>query len=176
MIYYNLTGLYEHFHLNRFLIEYKENYPQAFLDDVEIGSIFGNFQFCVWDGGRNFIHYNQTTKEQILSIKNYYESKNIPMRFVFTNPEITEKNLHNRFCNLVLEICQNDINEVCLNSPLMEEYIRKNYPKYKIVSSTTKRLNTSETFFKELEGDYFQICLDYDLNKNIEVLEAIPEE
>ena len=36
------------------------------------------------------------------------------------------------------------INEVLINSELLEDYIRKNYPKFKIISSTTKGLNQNQ--------------------------------
>lgn len=175
MIYFNLPGLYEHFPLNSFILQYKQLCPQAFYDNVEIGSVFGNFQYCIWDGGRNFLHYDQATKETVEDVSKLYEGYNIPMRFIFTNPVIKKEHLNNRFCNMVLEVCNNGKNEICLNSPLMEEYIRKNYPNYKIISSTTKRLNTKEGLLEELNKDYFQVCLDYDLNKNTEVLNAIPK-
>ena len=52
----------------------------------------------------------------------------------------------------------------------MENYIRENYPKYKIISSTTKRILGHDAFLEELNKDYYQVCLDYDLNHDMELL------
>jgi collagenase-like PrtC family protease len=77
---------------------------------------------------------------------------------------------------MILKTLDNGMNEVCVNSELMEQYIRENYPSYKIISSTTKRLASANQAISELKKDYFQVCLDYDLNHNIEFLQSIPKE
>ena len=65
MIYYNLSGFYEHFTLNKFILELRDTNPEYFRDGIKIGTFFGNFPFCTWDGGRNFPFYRQVTKEDI---------------------------------------------------------------------------------------------------------------
>lgn len=176
MKYFNVPGVYDHFSLNMFFLDLMEEHPEYFYPDVKISSIFGNFHYCIWDGGRNFMRYTQATEEVMLNIKQAYEHYEIPVRFVFTNPLIEEKHLHSRFENLQLEIFHTGQNEVVVNSSLLEQYIRENYPKYKIISSTTKRLNKAEDFLNELSKDYYQVCLDYDLNKDMELLNSIPKE
>lgn len=176
MINYNIPGFYDHYSLNKFFIELKDKMPQVFYPRVSIGSVYGNFPYCTWDGGRIFGQNFQVTKEQIVEIHEFYHSFNIPLRFIFTNPLLTEEHLHNRFENLVLTICDNSNNEVCVNSPIVEEYIRTNYPSYKIISSTTKCL-VQDDFQKEIAKDYYQVCIDYNLNKNEALLEQLsPEE
>lgn len=176
MIYYNLPGFNDHLDLNLFVLKLYDKERYIFHDDIRISSFFGNFHFCVWDGGRNFPRYTQCTKEEILHVKDLYKYYEIPFRFIFTNPELKEEHLHDRFCNMILDIFNDGTNEVCLNSPLMEEYIRTNYPKYKIISSTTKRLTDPNDLLAELQKDYYQVCLDYDLNKNMELLNEIPKD
>lgn len=176
MIYFNLPGLYEHIDFYCFLKKFREQNPEAFYEDVEVGSVFGNFHFCPWDGGRNFMYYRQASLEDMLSAKRMYNDFKWPCRFIFTNPEIKKEHLDNRFCNLILQTFADGPNEVCVNSSLMEDYIRTNYPTYKIVSSTTKRLSSPNKALEELNKDYYQVCLDYDLNKNKEFLSKIPKE
>ena len=65
MIYYNLSGFYEHFTLNKFILELRDTNPEYFREGIKIGTFFGNFPFCTWDGGRNFPFYRQITKEEI---------------------------------------------------------------------------------------------------------------
>lgn len=177
MKYFNIPGFYDHLDLNKFFIRLQSEHPEYFYEDIKIASVFGNFHFCPWDGGRNFLYYNkQQTKEEIIRIADLYNSADIPLRLVFTNPTIEADDLHDRYCNMILRELDNGMNEVCVNSEILEEYIRDKYPKYKIVSSTTKRLITPEKSLQELNKDYYQVCLDYDLNHNLEYLESIPME
>ena len=174
---FNLPGIQSHFFLNTYLLELKANKPEYFYPDVNITSVYGAFQYCIWDGGRNFPAYTPMTEEEMLTVKEAYDHYGVPIRFVFTNPLIEEVHLHNRFCNLQLELFHEEKNEIAINSPLLEDYIRTNYPKYKFISSTTKRITNPDLLIKELEKpQYYQVCLDYDLNKNMDLLNSIPKE
>lgn len=174
---FNIPGPYDQYDLNMFFINMYLDHKERFRDNVKISSVFGNFPFCIWDGGRNFLRYKQCTKEEIQKISASYREMGIPVRLILTNPEIKEEHLYNRYCNMMVKECENDINEIVVNSPLLEQYIRENYPKYKIISSTTKRITSPDKFKDELiNHDYYQVCLDYDLNKNKEMLESIPME
>jgi hypothetical protein len=176
MINFLLPGFYEHFHLFKEIILLKENNPDIFYPEANIGACYGNFQVCAWDGGRTFRTLRQASKEDVEEIYNFYKAKNIPLRLIFTNPEIQEHDLNNHFCNLVAEICHDENNEIVVNSPLLENYIKTTYPKYKIISSTTKCLTSLEDSSNELNKDYYMVCLDYNLNYNMQFLNNIPKE
>ena len=103
------------------------------------------------------------------------EQNDIPVRFTFTNCLIEEKHLYDRFCNMVLELLQSKDNEVVIANDLLENYIRKNFPDYKIISSTTKCLTNVNDSLKEISKNYYQICLDYNLNHNMDFLKTIEE-
>lgn len=177
MIKFNLPGLYEHHKLNGFFLHYLTTSPEMFNDNVSIASVFGNFPFCIWDGGRNFMHYEQTNKEEIQEICAFFANYNVAPRLVFTNPAITSEDLDDRFCNMVLDIASNYKGEAVINSDLMRDHIKTVHPEVKLVSSTTKRISNPEKALEEIKNkDYFQICIDYDLNKNMEFLNSIPKE
>lgn len=175
MINFNLPGFYEHFSLNIFFIKNLEKHPEWFYPDIKIHSVYGNFPYCTWDGGRIFgSNITHATKEEIKLLYDFFQEHNVALRFIFTNPVLQPQHLHQHFENLILSNCYSLKNEIVVNNPLIEEYLKHNYPNYKIISSTTKRLN-KEQFLKELDKDYFQICLDYDLNKDLDFLNSIPE-
>lgn len=178
MINFALPGLYEHFDINRILIMLRKKYPECFYENIQITAFYGNFQFCIWDGGRIFSNYKCTPIEQIKEIQNFYNTENnIPMRFIYTNNQIdTTQQLQDKYCNIVTSICQNELNEIVINSNILEEYLRKNYPKYKYISSTTKCLINKEKASNELNNNYFKVCLDYNLNHNIEFLKNLSDD
>ena len=82
----------------------------------------------------------------------------IPVRYTFTNPIIFEEDLDDPYCNFCMSVGDNGMNEVLVFSPVLEEYIRKNYPSFKIDSTTCKELKTVDDLNNELEKDY-----NYDL-------------
>ncbi len=175
---FNIPGPFDHFALNMFLLTcMTETHKEAFYPNIKVSSVFGNFHFCIWDGGRNFERYTQLCEENIIDIADKYKHFEVPIRLIFTNPEVEEKHLHNRYCNMILDILNTGKNEIVVNSPLLEDYLRNKYPNYKYVSSTTKRIISPDKFLEELNNDkYYQVCLDYDLNKNKELINSIPKE
>lgn len=179
MIKYAVPGMYEHATLYFNLLDLMRSQPQYFYDDVEIEVAFGNPQFCVWDGGRIFHHYNQATKEEITDILYTYNNEfNIPARFIFTNCCLTEKDYHNRFGNLLMEWGSYGPNEVVLADDNFMQYLKEKYPNYRYISSTTKCLTSPEQAREELNRkEYDLVCLDYNLNSNIKFLSSLtPEE
>ena len=55
---FNVPGPQDHAPLNDFILSLmKEHLKEAFYPDVKISSVFGNFHYCIWDGGRNFLRY-----------------------------------------------------------------------------------------------------------------------
>ena len=172
-----LPGMYEHFKLNMNLIQLMIEHPEMFYPNVQIGAVYGNFQFCIFDGGRIFEEYRHTTREEMEFIVSEYNSHNIPVRLIFTNPIVPETSFKNRFGQATLEVCHNNINEIVVNNKELENYIRENYPNFSFISSTTKCLNTPQAFKEELNNpNYKMICLDYNLNHNQKLLNEIPQE
>ena len=65
-----------------------EEAPYCFYDNVKINAVYGNFPFCIFEGGRIFQTYNQCSLEEVEYIKNKYNDLNIPIRLIFTSPVI----------------------------------------------------------------------------------------
>lgn len=168
---FHIPNFTERHKFNLVFLAMIENCPQFMYDDIEIASIFGIFPPSIWNGGRT--QGGTCDRNYIATILRTFNNKGIPLRFTFTNPMLEKKHLGDKFCNMVLEMADNGLNEVIVVSPLLEEYIRKNYPNYKITSSTCKRLDSIEGLNEELEKDYNLVVMDYDLNNRFELLEQV---
>lgn len=177
MIKYAIPAMYELADLNFNLLKIKNNYPNYFYDDVEIEISYGNPQFCIWDGGRVFASYHQSSIDNIKSIIDTYNNTfNIPIRYVFTNNQLTPTEYHNRFCNLLMEIGANGFNEVVVADDNLMNYLKNKYPMYKYVSSTTKVITNPEEARKEINREEYKLtCLHYDLNFNFKFLNSLNE-
>ena len=49
---FHLPDFVRHFRLNLTLAEYMSRFPDAFVDGVKIGSVYGCFPNMTWNGGR----------------------------------------------------------------------------------------------------------------------------
>lgn len=170
-IYWHLPGLCYFRLMNQVLINLMNKYPESFRDGYKIGSVYGTFPGAIWNGGRTV--FGVTSKGDMEKIITAYNSKGVPARFTWTNSLLEEKHLTDTYCNLIMKMADNGMNQVLVNRDVLENYIRREYPGYKIISSTTKRMLDIETLNEEIEKDYFLVVLDYDLNHNEEVLSAL---
>lgn len=171
IIKWHLPGICYFFYLNQIIIGLMKDHPEKFRDGYRIGSVYGTFPGAIWNGGRAV--FGSVSKEDIKKIIGAYNSKNVPVRFTWTNSLVEEKHLDDDYCNTIMKLGDNGFNEVLVNRPVLEQYIRKEYPSYPLISSTTKRMVNGKALSEELAKDYKLVVLDYDLNKNKAVLDKI---
>lgn len=171
---FHIPDFAHHLKLNLLLVNSIADAPEYFHDGLKISSVFGTFPGMVWNGGR-FLG-GSVDSNYVKKLLETFNSRNIPLRYTFTNPLIEEKHLSDPFCNQVMRLSDNSINEVIVMSPIMEKYIRENYPNYPITSSTCKQIRGIDGVKEELKKDYKYVVLDYNLNNQFDLLEQIPEE
>lgn len=179
MINFNLPGFYHHYALNKRLLMLKTNYSHFFYNNINIECFYDIPYFCIFDGGRIFINSDiqcsRETLEEMIQVYNY--QYNIPIRLILTNTHLNPEDYYDRFGNMILEVCENNINQITVSDDNFKDYILSRYPNYQLVSSTTKCLTKPVELLQELQkDDYYLICLDYNLNKNLKLLESIPIE
>lgn len=172
---FHLPGIRFNFPLNMFWVSLLEQYPERFREGVEIASFFGVFPMTIWNGGRLIAH-DQCDSGFVKSVIKSVNDKGIPIRYTFNNTGITEDDLDDPFSNFCMECADNGINEVIIASEILEDYVRKNYPKFPINSSTCKELRTIESILDELKKDYKTVVLDYNMNNQWDIINKIPEE
>ena len=72
-----------------------------------------------------------------------------------------------------MRVGNNGMNQVLVYSDDLEDYIRKTYPDYKVLSSTTKRILSVDRLMEEMKKDYYLVVLDYDFNHDEKVIEKL---
>ncbi len=172
-VYWHLPGFCVNFYLNQIIINLLKENPDKFREGYKIGSVYGTFPGAIWNGGRAVL--GSMSKDNMKAIIDTYERMNVPVRFTWTNSLIEEKHCYDTYCNLIMELANTGHNHVLCNSEALEKYLRKEYPDFKYISSTTKRLTNATDFKAELLKDYFMVVLDYDLNHDNEVLLAVKD-
>ena len=169
---FHLPGLRYNYPLNMYWINLLQQYPQFFRDGVEIGSIFGCFPLCLWNGGRSTGN-DQCDAGFVKSVIKNINDSGVPVRFTFNSPVVTEEDLNDPFCNFMVEQANNGMNEFMIMSPILEEYLRKKFPNFKYNSSTCKEIKDIDTLNAEIDRDYQYVVLDYNLNNQWEFLDKV---
>jgi hypothetical protein len=80
--------------------------------------------------------------------------------------------LNDKYALFVTEMAHNGKNEILVNSPLLEAFLREKFPNYKYISSTTKCLLNEEDIIKESEK-YYLTVLDYRKNPDLVFLSKL---
>ncbi len=159
------------------------DHPEMFRDGYKVGSVYGTFPGAIWNGGRAV--FGITSRGDMEKVVKTYNDLDVPVRFTWTNSLIEEKHLNDTYCNLIMETADNGMNQVLVNTPVLEDYLRENYPNFKYISSTTKRLTSLDDVKAELDKPapgsdgsdgnkaYYLVVLDYDLNHDEKCLDEL---
>ncbi|MCD7825702.1 MAG: hypothetical protein LUH14_07075 [Clostridiaceae bacterium] len=151
-----------------------KQYPNYFYDGISIGAAYGCFPGAIWNGGRVIL--GSCTKQEMEYTISELNRRGIAVRYTFTNPILEKWHIADTFCNLCLELGDNGQNEVIVNSALLEDYIRKAFPSYNIISSTTKCISDTTQVKKELQKDYTLVVIDSALNNTEQLFSLEPKE
>ncbi|MDE5859670.1 MAG: hypothetical protein K2H23_04715 [Oscillospiraceae bacterium] len=170
---YHLPSFTDHYSLNLLIFDYMKEHPEYFRDGIKIASVFGSFAGAMWNGGRNVP--GNFVPELSQKIIKAYNDRGIPLRFTFTNPMLTERQLADKPCNEIMKMADNGLNQVIVMSSILEEYIRENYPNYKITSSTCKQIRDMNDLNAELDKDYNLVVIDYNWNNKFDELALIKD-
>ena len=139
------------------------HHREYFYDWCEIGSIYGSPEDCLWGGGR-LGEGNQNSYE-VLSLMNQYY---ISSRLTFSNSLLQEKHLQDKRCNDLCALFEKSEVQsgIIIHSDLLLEYLKKQFPRFYFVSSTTKVLTKFEQLVDELKrDDFLYVVPDFRLNK-----------
>ena len=173
--YYHLPGLFEFHELYREFLPLFRQHREYFYDWCEIGSIYGSPADCIWGGGR--VEMGEAKPEDVLALMKEY---GISARLTFSNSLLREEHLSDRKCNALCHLFEKSgdrQNGIIVHSDLLLDYLKKQYPDFYFVSSTTKVLTDFEDCLGELQRDDFRyIVPDFRLNKDLERWKNLPEE
>jgi collagenase-like PrtC family protease len=173
--FYHLPGLFEFYELYRVFLPLFRAHREYFYDWCEIGSIYGAPADCLWGGGR--VGFGEDRPEKVAELMREY---GISSRLTFSNSLLREEHLSDRKCNSLCSLFEKNgaaQNGVILSSDLLLGYLRKNYPGFYFVSSTTKVLTGFQQLEEELNrGEFRYVVPDFRLNKVFDRLNALNDD
>lgn len=173
--YYHLPGLFEFFEFYREFLPLFREHREYFYDWCEIGSIYGAPADCIWGGGR--VGFGEHYPQEVFSLMQEY---GISARLTFSNSLLREEHLLDKRCNALCHLFEKSDgvqNGIIVHSDVLLDYLKKNYPGFYYISSTTKVLTDFCEFRKELERDDFRYVVpDFRLNKSFDNLMELSKE
>lgn len=162
--YYHLPGLFEFYDLYSVFLPLFRGHREYFYDWCEIGSVYGAPADCVWGGGR--VGFGEHEPREVLKLMQVY---GVSSRLTFSNSLLCAEHLSDRKCNALCALfgeSKEPQNGVIIHSDILLEYLKKRYPEFYFVSSTTKVLTDFRQFVHELEREDFSFVVpDFRLNK-----------
>ncbi len=170
-IYFHLPGLFEFYELYSAFLPLFREHREFFYDRCEIGSIYGAPADCIWGGGR--VGFGEHSPNDVLALMNEY---NISPRLTFSNSLLREGHLSDRKCNYLCAVFENSTVQsgIIICSELLLNHLKKAYPNFYFVSSTTKVLTYFTQLVKEADRDDFRYVVpDFRLNKSFDKLNAL---
>lgn len=171
---FHLPGLRQNYPLNMLILNLLKTKPDWFREGVRIASFFGEFPTSLWNGGRPS-NYDQCDASFIQNVIKNINAQGVPVRYTYTNMLLSEQDLQDPYCNFCMKAADNGMNEVMIFSPILERYIRENYPGYKLNSSTCKEIRDIDKVNEELKKDYYLVVLDYNFNNKFDELQKIED-
>ena len=170
-IYFHLPGLFEFYELYSAFLPLFREHREFFYDRCEIGSIYGAPADCIWGGGR--VGFGEHSPNEVLALMNEY---NISPRLTFSNSLLREEHLSDRKCNYLCAVFENSTVQsgIIICSELLLNHLKKAYPNFYFVSSTTKVLTDFTQLVKEADRDDFRYVVpDFRLNKSFDKLNTL---
>ena len=171
---FHLPGLRQNYPLNMLILNLLKTKPDWFREGVRIASFFGEFPTSLWNGGRPS-NYDQCDASFIQNVIKNINAQGVSVRYTYTNMLLSEQDLQDPYCNFCMKAADNGMNEVMIFSPILEKYIRENYPGYKLNSSTCKEIRDIDKVNEELKKDYYLVVLDYNFNNKFDELQKIKD-
>lgn len=170
--YYHLPGLFEFYDLYSVFLPLFRGHREYFYDWCEIGSVYGAPADCVWGGGR--VGFGEHEPREVLKLMQEY---GVSSRLTFSNSLLCAEHLSDRKCNALCALfgeSKEPRNGVIIHSDILLEYLKKRYPAFYFVSSTTKVLTDFRQFVHELEREDFSFVVpDFRLNKTFDKLNSL---
>ena len=170
---FHLPGLFEFYDLYKAFLPLYRNHREWFYDWCDIASIYGSPSDCLWGGGR--VGFGDAEAKDVFELMKEF---GISSRLTFSNSLLKEEHLSDIKCNELCRLFEKEPvkNGVIVYSDLLLDYLKRKFPGFYFVSSTTKVLTDFSDFKMELaRNDFSFVVPDFRLNKKIEKLEALDE-
>lgn len=163
---------------------YKEQHPEEFFPDRIIDNCYGAHPMLLWTGGRLIALRGEPERPMEAILENFNQCEGVKLRHICTNSLITEELCLDYKSNYLLQYYMRPGDSITVASPILIEYLKKNYPQIPLIYSTTLNIKNIDEVNRITENNVY--VMNYNFNnddnyikqlkhpENIEVLCAEP--
>ncbi len=151
---YHLPGLFEFYELYRVFLPLYCTHRDWFYPWCDIASLYGAPADCMWGGGR--VGGGDVRPRDALALAQEY---GISARLTFSNSLLQPEHLADPTCNKLCRLfaaCDTPQSGVIVHSELLLDYLKRTYPSFYFVSSTTKVLTEFSQLAQETAREGFR--------------------
>ena len=172
---YHLPGLFEFYELYRVFLPLYCTHRDWFYPWCDIASLYGAPADCLWGGGR--VGGGDVRPRDALALAQEY---GISARLTFSNSLLQPEHLSDPTCNKLCRLfaaCDTPQSGVIVHSELLLDHLKRTYPSFYFVSSTTKVLTEFSQLAQETAREDFRYVVpDFRLNKAFDRLATLPQD
>lgn len=172
---YHLPGLFEFYELYRVFLPLYCTHRDWFYPWCDIASLYGAPADCLWGGGR--VGGGDIRPRDALALAQEY---GISARLTFSNSLLQPEHLADPTCNKLCRLfaaCDTPQSGVIVHSELLLDYLKRTYPSFYFVSSTTKVLTEFSQLAQETAREDFRYVVpDFRLNKAFDRLATLTQD
>lgn len=151
-----IPDFYRFYNLNLLLIKMLREHPEWFYDGVNIHSVYGAFPGALWNGGR-YIGGDKIDFASASAIIDAFNELGVAIRFTWTNGAVPPEVESDFYCNMLTSLAAERDNEILVNQPWLETYLRENFRGFSYISSITKPVPGLKELLELYDRDYFLI-------------------
>ena len=170
MIKFSAPGYIEHDVVIMYFIHIMKEHPEYFIENRILDSAYGMPGYMIWNGGRSKFNLKIEAND-IYDLVDEYKKLNFKLRHTCTNYFLSPELFGDFTCNQWLDYCQQEGHGIITFSEDFAQYIRKQFPKYNIIWSTTRRDDNIELINNLTKQDL--LVLDYKYNHDDNILKQL---
>lgn len=157
--------------VNFLVIKIMRDYPEWFVEDLEIEAVYGCPAGCIWNGGCINYKQEELLSREIIEIFDSYNKLGVSYRLTFTNRLLEAKHIDDFVGNTILKCGHKDINAVIVANDKIEKYVLSNFPKYNIIQSVCRVYETDDDINNNSQNNL--LCLPIRYNNDFEKLSKL---
>ena len=167
---FSIPGYFLKFEEITILLAYYKNHSKYFYTDRIIDSTYDFPPGLIWNGGR-ILPFHNFDQEKLYQAAGYYKDADIKLRHTCTNLLLDEHMMYDWQSNLWVRITEKEGNSVITATDVMAQHIKKTYPLYNIIWSTTLDITDINKINDLTQND--MVVLQYSRNTDDAYLKQI---
>lgn len=155
------------YHINRYLIQLFNKFPEMFYDDIQLWGIYGSFSAQKHASHEINGNHHRTNLHNISDVAEVMKVTNMHVILDAGSDMIKESSIYDYYDGCIYDTFNYNTNYVSTDSKLIRDYINREFPHYKVLPSYYSHMSQERCFdnincgimtFVQPDFDYDALC------------------